>query len=99
MLLAGQIDPAGMIALLEAVRQEEARLSTARSDVSIHQQTEVDIAPRKSLIAASAAGSRTLLADYPWSDNKNLCPAPVKTTKELKIHWFEFTRVGCYSRR
>lgn len=82
MLLAGKIDPTGMIAFFEAVRKEEGQMPTALSYVSSHPQTEVRIARLKSLIAASAANSQKLLPEYSWDDIKKICPAPAKTAKE-----------------
>jgi predicted Zn-dependent protease len=81
MLLAGQINPAGMIAFFEAVRKEESNLATALSYVSTHPQTEVRIARLKSMIAASAASTQKLLPDYSWDDIKKICPAPAKPPK------------------
>mgnify|MGYP001175601700 CR=1 FL=1 len=79
MLLAGRIDPAGMIAFFEAVRKQEGQMATTLSFVSTHPQTEVRIARLKRLIAAHPASSQKLLPNYSWED---ICPAPPKTTKE-----------------
>ncbi len=85
MLLASQIDPAGMIAFFEAVRKEEGQGSSALSFIASHPQTEVRIARLKSLIAASPSGSQKLLPDYSWEDIKKICPAVEKPAKSLKI--------------
>ena len=82
MLLAGQIDPAGMISFFEAVRKEEGQMATALSYVSTHPHTEMRIARLKSMIAASVARSQKLLPDYSWEDIKKICPAPVKPAKQ-----------------
>lgn len=81
MLQAAQVDPAGMIAFFEAVRQQEPPLPPAFSWISTHPQTEVRIARLKNLIAASAGTSQKLLPDYSWEDIKKICPAPPKRTK------------------
>jgi predicted Zn-dependent protease len=81
MLLAGQIDPTGMIAFFEAVRKEEGQMAAALSYVSTHPHTEMRIARLKNLIAANVSRPQKLLPDYSWEDIKKICPAPVKPVK------------------
>lgn len=75
MLLAAQVDPAGMIAFFEAVKREEGKLPAVAAYVSTHPQTEERIARLKALGAGVGEKSKKLLADYAWDDIKKLCPA------------------------
>jgi predicted Zn-dependent protease len=85
MLLAAQVDPAGMIAFFEAVKKAEGKLPAVAAYVSTHPQTEKRIARLKTLSAGVGEKSKKLLADYPWDDIKKLCPAPIKNEKELNF--------------
>ena len=86
MLLAAQVDPAGMIAFFEAVKREEGKLPAVAAYVSTHPQTEERIARLKALGAGVGEKSKKLLADYAWDDIKKLCPAaPIKNERELNF--------------
>ena len=74
MLVAASVDPAGMLAFFESLRQSEGKLSGALAYVSTHPPTEARIARLRALAAGAPATAFTpLLAPDAWAAVKATC--------------------------
>ncbi len=76
LLRSAGIDPRGMIAFFESLRQTELKLPGALAYVSTHPATEARIAGLRALAAAAPAAPPTpLLSPEGWAALKAACPA------------------------
>jgi beta-barrel assembly-enhancing protease len=75
LLIAGGLDPRGMIAFFEALARRESgpsRVGWARY-FSSHPATEARLAQLRALAATTTSPPRKLLPDYDWSDMQHIC--------------------------
>lgn len=75
MLLAADIDPAGMIAVFELLKQEGGKSPGLPTYLSTHPDTEARIARLKSLAAESRRSRVALLPEFDWRDIRKICQA------------------------
>ncbi len=75
MLQAAGIDPAGMIAFFESLKQEERHVPARLEYLSSHPATERRIERLRALAARPAPPARKLLPDSDWGDIKRICAA------------------------
>ena len=82
MLLAAEVNPAGMITFFETLRKTEGNMPRVFAYLSTHPEIELCITRLKSLLADSNTVSKKLLPDDSWDDIKKICPTPPAKAKE-----------------
>jgi predicted Zn-dependent protease len=75
MLLAARIDPEGLIAFFETMRQGEGRESGILRYLSTHPSTGDRIARLRAMAAHAPAPPEKLLPDQDWREISRLCRA------------------------
>jgi len=73
MLLAAGIDPAGMIAFFDILKDEEKKGLKRPTYLSSHPSTEGRMERLKSLVGGAQRPSGKLLPGYNWSDARKIC--------------------------
>ena len=74
MLLAARINPEGMIAFFEAMKEERGKGRELLTYLSTHPSTEGRIERLRSLVGSQPRSFIKLHRDYDWNDIKKICP-------------------------